>query len=125
MRPGIRMIGMVCLMAPAFAPEHPESAPLSYPVVGTGQKMCYDNYGEIAAPGAGQPFFGQDAQYKGSQPSYRDNGDGSISDLNTGLMWVKARGLKVAWEEAVAGAAKCRIGGHADWRMPRSRNSIH
>ncbi len=118
MRPGIRMIGMVCLMAAAFAQEHAESAPLSYLVVGTGQKMCYDNYGESATPGVGQPFFGQDAQYKSSQPSYQDSGDGSVSDLNTGLMWVKARGLKVTWEEAVAGAAKCRIGGHDDWRMP-------
>ena len=54
----------------------------------------------------------------GQQPAYKDNGDGTVSDLNTGLMWVKARGAKVTWDAAVAGAAACRVGGHNDWRMP-------
>jgi hypothetical protein len=40
-----------------------------------------------------------------------------VSDQNTGLMWVKARGVKVTWTEAVAGAATCRVGGHDDWRL--------
>jgi hypothetical protein len=93
-------------------PAHP------YVVVGTGQTGCYDNYGEIAPPQPGQPFFGQDAQHPGPAPSYKDNGDGTVSDLNTGLSWVKARGQKMTWADAAAGAVSCRVGGHADWRMP-------
>ena len=46
-------------------------------------------------------------------PAYRDNGDGTVTDLNTGLMWVQARGAKVTWDAAVAGAAACRVGGHS------------
>ncbi|MCX7047400.1 MAG: DUF1566 domain-containing protein [Candidatus Sumerlaeota bacterium] len=90
----------------------------TYAIVGTGQAKCYDSYHEIAPPALGQAFFGQDAQIKSVPPAYRDNGDGTISDLNTGLMWVKARGAKMTWDEAVAGAASCRLGGYSDWRTP-------
>jgi len=89
-----------------------------YPIVGTGQTRCYDDTKEIPCPQPGKPFYGQDAQYEGLLPSYKDNGDGTVTDLNTGLIWVQARGAKVTWEAAVAGAAACRVGGHSDWRMP-------
>ncbi len=89
-----------------------------YVVVGTGQTRCYNNFREIRCPRKGQPFYGQDAQYPGKKPAYQDNGDGTITDLNTGLMWVKARGPKGNFETAVEGASKCRVGGYKDWRMP-------
>lgn len=87
-------------------------------IVDTGQIACYNDSVAITAPSAGQPFFGQDAQHFGNQPAYRNNGDGTVSDLNTGLMWVQARGTQVTWAAAVAGAAVCTVGGHSDWRMP-------
>jgi hypothetical protein len=90
----------------------------TYPVVDTGQDRCYDNRGGIPCPGPGQAFYGQDAQHKGRRPSYRDNRDGTVTDLNTGLMWVKARGSKITWEQAVSGASACRIASHNDWRVP-------
>jgi hypothetical protein len=90
----------------------------TYPIVGTGQTKCYGATGEIAPPEPGQPFHGQDAQHPGPAPSYKDNGDGTVSDLNTGLIWVKARGRKMTWQDAVTDAAACRVGGQSDWRMP-------
>ncbi len=92
--------------------------PHSYPIVGTGQSRCYDNFSEIAPPKPGRPFYGQDAQHPGPAQSYRDNGDGTISDLNTGLMWVRARGAMLTWDAARAGAGACGVGGYRDWRMP-------
>ena len=89
-----------------------------YTIVGTGQNRCYDNFGEIAPPKPGQPFYGQDAQHPGPKPTYKDNGDETISDLNTGLIWVQARGPKLTWDAARAGAGECRTGGYSDWRMP-------
>lgn len=118
MRTKTIIVGAVSLIAMVLGQERGSGTPLSYPLVGTGQTKCYGNYGVIPAPGPGQPFFGQDAQYKKSLPVYQDNGDGTISDRNTGLMWAKARGTKVTWDEAIAGAAQCRVGGHDDWRMP-------
>lgn len=93
---------------------------LSYPIIDTGQERCYGDEGEIAYPGPGERFFGQDAQYVGHAPSYRDNGDGTVSDLVTGLMWQKSPDLenKRTWEEARAGAAALHVGGHRDWRLP-------
>jgi hypothetical protein len=103
---------MIGLSANGFAVERP------YAIVGTGQTKCYSDVAEIPPPKPGQPFYGQDAQHPGRAPAYRHNGDGTVSDLNTGLMWVQARGGKVAWDAAVAGAKTCRVGGHSDWRMP-------
>jgi hypothetical protein len=90
----------------------------NYPIVDTGQKRCYDNSLEITYPKGGERFFGQDAQHLGNQPAYRDNGDGTITDLVTGLMWQKDPGQKKTFEEAVAGASSCRLGGYGDWRLP-------
>ncbi len=91
----------------------------SYPLVDTGQVKTYGNGpAEIVAPLAGQPFYGQDAQVQGARPSYRDNGDGTISDLNTGLMWIQARDPKMTWAAAFSGASSSRAGGYSDWRVP-------
>jgi len=94
------------------------SAALNYPIVDTGQTHCYDNAQQIVCPQSGAAFFGQDAQYVGNAPSYKDNGDGTITDLNTGLMWQKSPGNKVSYASAVAGAKSLALGGYTDWRLP-------
>ncbi len=93
-------------------------AQLTYPIVDTGQERCYNNYKEISYPNPGQAFYGQDAQYLGNQPKYKNNHNGTISDLVTGLMWQQNPGGKVSYKDAVAGAKKCRTGGYRDWRLP-------
>jgi hypothetical protein len=89
-----------------------------FPVVGTNQTTFYSNTGEISEPGPNDPFYGQDASYFHSGTNYTDNGDGTITDNLTGLMWVKARGSKMTWDDAVAGVSSNSTGGHNDWRMP-------
>ncbi|MGD2249366.1 MAG: DUF1566 domain-containing protein [Candidatus Methanofastidiosia archaeon] len=89
-----------------------------YTVVDTGQNTCYNNSGKIFCPRPGEPFYGQDAQYHGVQPAYIDNNDGTITDLNTGLMWQKAPGDKVTYSEAAARAKTLTLGGYNDWRLP-------
>jgi hypothetical protein len=56
---------------------------LTYPIIDTGMTRFYGPRGEIPRPESGEPFYGQDAQYRGIQPAYQDNGDGTVSDLNT------------------------------------------
>jgi len=89
-----------------------------YPIVDTAQERCFDNRREIEYPKPGEPFFGPDAQYQGNEPAYRDNGDGTITDRVTGLTWQEDPGAKKTWDEAVAGASACRVGGYDDWRLP-------
>jgi hypothetical protein len=90
----------------------------TYVVVDTGQESCFDDASYIGCPSAGTAFSGQDAQYAGPAPRYADNGDGTITDENTGLMWQQDPGEKMTWDEAMAGAGDFALAGYGDWRMP-------
>lgn len=91
---------------------------VTYPVVDTAQMNCYDNSQAIEFPTPGKKFYGQDAQYSANPPSYKVNGDGTVSDLVTGLMWTQNPGEKKTFKQAVADAAKCHTGKYDDWRLP-------
>ncbi len=109
------VIVVACTGCPSLVPGLAER----YPVVDTGQRLSYDDSGDVADPAPGDRFYGQDAQHDGLQPAYRDNGDGTVSDLNTGLMWQQTPNLnKSTFAEAVAGAAGFSLAGHNDWRLP-------
>ena len=58
-----------------------------YPIVSTNQTKYYDTINEITAPTIGSPFYGQNANYFGNKVQYVNNGDSTITDLVTGLMW--------------------------------------
>lgn len=93
---------------------------LGTPLVDTGQNRTYDATQEVAFPRPGRAFHGQDAQYVGELPAYHDNGDGTITDLVTGLMWQKTPDLnnKSTFAQARDGASTFRLAGHTDWRLP-------
>jgi len=112
------MIAMAAVGPQREARAADSSTALPYSIVDTGQVRSYDDRAEISYPSPGAAFFGQDAQYDGNQPSYRDNGDGTVIDLNTGLMWQADPGTKKTFAQAVAGATACRTGGYEDWRLP-------
>jgi len=97
------------------------SALLTYCVVDTGQRHCFSDAGQLrSVPKPGEPFYGQDAFYQGPKAAYRDNGDGTVSDLNTRLMWQKTPDLdrKRTYRQAVEEAKTLRLAGHDDWRLP-------
>jgi len=99
-------------------PETTRAYDLTYVIVDTGQDKCYDNSHEIASPQPDQALYGQDAQYQGTQPDYRNNGDGTVTDLNTGLMWQRDPGEKMTYFDAVSGAESFSLAGYNDWRLP-------
>lgn len=86
-------------------------------IVDTGQTKCSNDSTQISCPSRGS-FSGQDAQYSSNQPSYQDNGDGTVTDLVTGLMWAKNAGEKVSYEAAVKNAKGYDLAGYDDWRVP-------
>jgi hypothetical protein len=50
---------------------------------------------------------------------FTDNGDGTITDNVTGLMWQKTPSRdSVPWETALTRAEESVLGGHDDWRLP-------
>ncbi|MGA3013353.1 MAG: DUF1566 domain-containing protein [Bacteroidales bacterium] len=85
-------------------------------VAGTNVTHCYDTVQEITCPGdSSAPFFGQT---NGITPSYINNGDGTITDRVTGLMWQRDPGPKRTYIDALSGADTLTLGGHNDWRLP-------
>jgi hypothetical protein len=90
----------------------------TYNIVDTEQKKFYNNDSVISSPEKEDDFFGQDASYNINPPSYTDNNDGTITDNNTGLVWLKDMGEKLSYEEAMKKVDNINVGGHNDWRVP-------
>lgn len=95
------------------------SVSLTYPIVDTGQTTAWGLVDPlIRTPTPGSSFYGQDSSYSGAQPRYQDNGDGTVTDLVTGLMWQQTPTQDVTWSTAVDGADDVTTGGYDDWRLP-------
>jgi len=90
----------------------------SYKIVDTGQKNYYNNNSYTSKPKQNQDYFGQDSTYLGNQPNYTNNGNGTITDNVTGLVWQKKFSDKLSWNEAVSYANSSNLGGYSDWRIP-------
>ncbi len=95
----------------------------AYELPDTGITKCYDAASEITCPSPGEAFYGQDAQYSGAQPSYKDNGDGTVTDLNTGFMWQQGDTQNAngrTWQDACdyCDGLTFPSGSYSDWRLP-------
>lgn len=89
-----------------------------YAVVDTGITAFYSDTTVISEPIKGSAFYGQDSHYKGNQPSYTNNNDGTITDNVTGLMWEQDMGSKTTFSNAFEKAQNSTLGGYTDWRVP-------
>lgn len=103
-----------------------------YPVVGTGVTACYNNTTTITCPeSSNEPFYGQ---FPGNViPSYQNNSNMTVTDLNTGLTWQRSpdqngnnngfieKADKLTWAQIQARVAELNSsnwGGYNDWRIP-------
>ncbi len=105
-------------LAPTAEQDTANASVYSYAIVDTGQEYCYSDSTSIPCPEEGKSFYGQDGQVVGTQASYQDNGDGTVTDLVTGLIWQQDPGEKMTYNQAVAGASSLTLGGYNDWRLP-------
>ncbi|MCX7046922.1 MAG: DUF1566 domain-containing protein [Candidatus Sumerlaeota bacterium] len=124
-------VGWTAGSSQAQTPSKEKRPSLPFCIVDTGQTKCYDNQSEIAAPKPGQTFYGQDAQFSGTQTSYTLSADEkTVLDNNTGMTWMRSpnltntppvRGDKMTYPAAQAWVATvnaARYGGYSDWRLP-------
>lgn len=105
----------------------------------TGQELCYDWDKTICdewhmegpvqvcdstpyCPDEGEDFYGQDAHYTLNPPDLTDNGDGTITDHLTGLMWEQKteenEALSYTYSDALTYCDELALAGHQDWRAP-------
>lgn len=102
-----------------IAGDNPAAVAVQSRVPDTHQGSCFDDKGIMTCPSRGAPYWGQDAQFIGAHPAYRDNGDGTVSDLATGLRWQKAHNSKrLNQTDAASACAALQLGGYGDWRLP-------
>jgi cysteine-rich repeat protein len=99
----------------------------------TGQTLCYDSSGNVISCNG----TGQDGELRKGvawpSPRFTDNGDQSVTDNLTNLMWTKsaiapgplacASGTPMSWQGALDYVACLNTNnylGHNDWRLPNS-----
>ncbi|WP_117233961.1 DUF1566 domain-containing protein [Vibrio maerlii] len=103
-----------------FSLLNPAYAQIETPLLpDTGQSIQYDTKGEPMEMSESSLYRGQDASISGNPLRYQDNDDGTITDLNTGLMWQKSHDTEkrnLADSKAVVEAMS--LGGYDDWRLP-------
>ena len=114
---------------------------LSYDLIvpDTGQDLCYDweriicddwhmagpNQvcdSEPYCPETGEDFYGQDAHYTINPPDLTDNGDGTVTDNLTQIIWEQKTAENeptiFSYDEAISYCANLTLGGSANWRLP-------
>ena len=106
-----------------------------YVIVDTGQQTCFNNDSQITCPNKGASFYGQDAQYQGAKAAYLDNSDGTVSDLNTVLMWQQTSDSngdgtinysdKKTQSQAADYCEYLVLAGKTDWQLPDIKALIH
>jgi quinol monooxygenase YgiN len=98
----------------------------------TGQTDCFDSRGNKIADPQGT---GQDGELRKGVPSpeprFHDNGDGTVTDRLTELVWLKVADPfgNLTWQEALDECNSLRDGQHdlsdgseeGDWRLPNAR----
>jgi len=96
----------------------------SYNLVDTGQINCYNSTGSNVSCSNS----GQDAAYTRNQPSYTNNGNGTILDNISGLTWQDSPDSngdgtinssdKMTQSNAVSYCNNLVLAGQTDWRLP-------
>jgi len=104
---GTTMRGNATVFGVNFVDGRIKGYPKFKPVTGQDNKM-YVRYVR------GNPKYGTN--------SFQENGDQTVSDLATGLMWQQADdGIPRNWKDALAYAENLDLAGYHNWRLPHAK----
>jgi hypothetical protein len=66
--------------------------------------------------------FGEDSDYLINAPSYTNNGNGTVTDNNTLLVWQREDDNTLrTWNDASTYCSNLTLGGYSDWRLPMAK----
>lgn len=115
------LLDAITLLSFMFLGSPTELPPLCpAPGIPDSQMTCYDASGVIVDCATGA-CAGQDGFYASgcaTEGRFIDNGDGTVTDTCTGLMWQQGSGPNGTWCSALAYCEELELAGHGDWRMP-------
>ena len=95
----------------------------TFTLTDTGQDICADEEGEeIDCPAEGEDYYGQDAQFDSEKMSYSDNGDNTVTDNVTELMWQQEPSSEgFSYDDAVDYCSDLTLADYSDWRIPTTK----
>ncbi len=68
--------------------------------------------------------FGEDSDYQIFPPAFIVNGNGTVTDTVTGLLWQRSDGGEMTIENAVLYCDSLSLAGHTDWRLPNAHEAF-
>lgn len=97
----------------------------AYILPDTGFNKCTDGTKEIPCPQKCEPFYGQDGNFRGVQPAFKDNGNGTTTDSVTGITWqVESNSTTYKFYDAEAHCQSLTLADKSDWRVPTRREFL-
>ena len=109
---------------------YPLTSPFLPPIAKVEKDYSYANASLIGTLAGGAVLHtgqtvshntGDDGNNDGTAKSYTDNGDGTVTDNQTGLMWQKdhySNGAALSYADALAYAKAATTGTYTNWRVP-------
>ncbi|MDX2279614.1 MAG: DUF1566 domain-containing protein [Saprospiraceae bacterium] len=68
--------------------------------------------------------FGEDSDYSIHTPFFKVNGDGTVTDTVTGLMWQQTDGGEMTFENAQQYCTNLTLATYSDWRLPSAQEAF-
>ncbi len=87
-------------------------------VVNAGGGIGAHPKNETVSAGGSKRFNARCVKDDSWEQHYTDNGDGTITDSKTGLIWIKNAITTTSWFDALNYAEQLNYAGHDDWRLP-------
>ncbi len=102
----MRTVYLVLVIGFAIRQIGASEPPRKFRLPDTGQSVSYTD------------TFGEDADYSLNPPVLTNNGNSTVTDGVTGLMWQAIDGGEMTYESAVAYCNNLVLSGFSDWRLP-------
>ena len=100
------------------------TVPSSSTSVSTSVKKTMKRIPDTGQYGDYTSTYGEDNDYAMNLPFFINNGNGTITDTITGLMWQKIDGGEMSYENAILYCDTLTLGGYNDWRLPNPHESM-